>query len=76
MDEEWAIRGAPDAQSAGHAVCVLAALQVRGMSPERYLMTHDGMSKAQAETLVAACRVQSWNDYYQSKLRMIFHGDD
>jgi hypothetical protein len=71
MDDEWATRGAPDAQSAGYAAHVLDGLRSRGMSPASYLKRHDGLSQGQAETLVATCQDRRY-EYFSEKFRMLF----
>jgi len=58
MDSDWATKGAPDAISAGHAARVLDGLN-SNVSAQHYLMTHDGLSRHQADELVKACRVKS-----------------
>jgi hypothetical protein len=55
-DEDWACRGAPDAKSAGMASHVQECVLAAGTPPEVYLMNRHGLSRAQAEEIVEACR--------------------
>jgi hypothetical protein len=56
--EDWARRGAPDAKSAGMASHVQECVLAAGTPPEIFLMQRDGLSRSQADAVVATCRPQ------------------
>lgn len=70
MNTDWATRGAPDAKSTIEACRVLVAMGGRGTPPVLYLIQKDGLSRAQAEAVVAACQPDT---VWQKIVRFVWH---